>query len=89
MTAQRGDIYKHNGREYTLIALSSNLPFDPRNFALEPHTRSTACYSDIAKQQRELIKQLKSDPNVLDNCDISSFIKDTYFTKPKLFDYVY
>lgn len=209
MTAQRGDIYKHNGKEYTLIALSSSLPFDPKNYALEPHTRSTACYrgywctyaiedeilhleelyifnrdgnyptlngvdiseeeytealvirnrvkrtelipkyaghrvykninlpvsytgkmllgkdfirdyyihlgfqrywaykhlielvfedgilvetndySDVAKQQRELLKQLESNPNFLDNCDTSSFIKDAYFTKPKLFDYVY
>ena len=36
-----------------------------------------------------LLKQLESNPHFLDNCGTSSFIKDTYFTKPKLFDYVY
>ena len=44
MTAQIGDIYKHHNEEYSIVALSAPLSFDPKNYGLEPHPSSTACY---------------------------------------------
>ncbi len=44
MTAQIGDIYKYQKKEFTIVALSSAMLFDPKNFGLEPHARSTACW---------------------------------------------
>lgn len=44
MTAQIGDIYKYEKKEFTIVALSSAMPFDPKNFGMESHPSSTACY---------------------------------------------
>lgn len=44
MTAQIGDIYKRHNDEYTIVAISAPLSFDPKNYGLEPHPSSTACY---------------------------------------------
>lgn len=44
MTAQIGDIYKYQKKEYTIVALSDANPFDPKDFGLEPHAISTACW---------------------------------------------
>lgn len=44
MTAQIGDIYKFKGKEFKIVALSSAILFDPKNFGLEPHASSTACW---------------------------------------------
>lgn len=44
MTAQIGDLYKHKNEEYSIVALSAPLSFDPRNYGLEPQPRCTACY---------------------------------------------
>ena len=43
MTAQIGDIYRHKQEEYTIVAASAPLSFDPENYGLEPHMISTAC----------------------------------------------
>lgn len=43
MTAQIGDIYKYQKKEFTIVAMSSAMPFDPKNFGMEPHSSSTAC----------------------------------------------
>ena len=44
MTAQIGDIYKHKNEEYSIVALSAPLSFNPKNYGLEPQPSSTACY---------------------------------------------
>ena len=44
MTAQIGDIYKYQKKKFTIVASTSTMPFNPRNFGLEPHTSSTACW---------------------------------------------
>lgn len=44
MTAQIGDIYKHKNKQYTLVALSGKLPFNPKDFGMEPQMSSTACW---------------------------------------------
>lgn len=44
MTAQRGDIYRYQKKEYNIVALSSAILFDPKNFGLEAHASSTACW---------------------------------------------
>lgn len=44
MTAQIGDIYKYQKKEFTVVALSSVLLFDPKNYGMEPHASSTACW---------------------------------------------
>ena len=44
MSAQIGDIYKYQGKEYTVVALSSSIMFDPKDFGLEPHASSSACW---------------------------------------------
>ena len=37
MTAQIGDIYKYKKKEFTVVALSSVMLFDPKNYGMEPH----------------------------------------------------
>ena len=44
MTAQIGDIYKYQNKEYDMVALSVPIPFHPKNYGLEPHASCTACY---------------------------------------------
>lgn len=44
MTAQIGDIYKYKQKDYRIVALSAGMPFDPKNYGLESHSRSTDCY---------------------------------------------
>lgn len=44
MTAQIGDIYKYQKKEFTVVALSSVMLFDPKNYGMEPHASSTACW---------------------------------------------
>lgn len=44
MTAQIGDIYKYKRKEFSIVALSNAIQFDPKEYGLEPHARSTACW---------------------------------------------
>ena len=44
MTAQIGDTYQYQKKEFTIVALSSAMLFDPKDFGLEPHASSTACW---------------------------------------------
>lgn len=59
MTAQISDKYKYQKKEYTIVALSSAIHFDPKNWGLEPHTSSTACYRgywcEYAVEDEELL----------------------------------
>jgi len=44
MTAQIGDIYKWNSEKYTIVAMTAELPFDPRDFGMEPFGRCSCCW---------------------------------------------
>ena len=44
MTAQIGDIYKYGEKTYTIVAVSDAFPFNPKDYGLEAHPSSTACY---------------------------------------------
>lgn len=44
MTAQIGDIYKYKEKNYTIVALSSPMLFEPQQYGLVPHSSSTACW---------------------------------------------
>ena len=59
MTAQISDKYKYQKKEYTIVALSSAISFDPKNWGLEPHASSTACYRgywcEYAVEDEELL----------------------------------
>ena len=44
MTAQIGDIYRYKRKEFSIVALSAPIQFDPKDYDLEPHTSSTACW---------------------------------------------
>lgn len=44
MTAQIQDCYKHKRKKYDLVALSKDIGFDPRDYGMEPHMSSTACW---------------------------------------------
>lgn len=48
MTAQIGDIYKYQKKEFTIVALSSAMLFDPKNYGLEPHASFSLDYVDKA-----------------------------------------
>lgn len=43
MTAQIGDIYKLNDKEYEVVALSKPMLFNPKKYGLEPHMLHTGC----------------------------------------------
>lgn len=59
MTAQIGDIYKYQNKEYSIVALSAKNPFHPKMYGMEPHPSSTACYRgywcEYAIQDDELV----------------------------------
>lgn len=44
MTAQIEDKYLFGDKEYTAVALSDPVGFDPRDYGLKPHFAATACY---------------------------------------------
>lgn len=44
MTAQIGDIYKYRKNKFTIVALSNAIQFNPKDYGLEPHASSTACW---------------------------------------------
>ena len=44
MTAQIGDIYRYQSKEYDMVALSAPIPFHPKNYGLIPHESCTACH---------------------------------------------
>ena len=44
MTAQIGDIYKYKKKEYTVVALYYVKLNDTKNYGMEPHASSTACW---------------------------------------------
>lgn len=44
MTAQIGDHYFWNKKEYTVVALSAPMNFKPQNYGLEPQSCCTACW---------------------------------------------
>lgn len=52
MTAQIGDIYKYKKKEFTVVALSSVMLFDPKNYGMEPHASSTACWRGYCVNMR-------------------------------------
>lgn len=44
MTAQIEDFYKRKNKKYSLVAISNNIEFDPRDYGLTPEPRCTACW---------------------------------------------
>ena len=44
MTAQIGDIYKYHKKEYSIVALSAPKLFSPKDYGLETHPSTTACW---------------------------------------------
>lgn len=44
MTAQIGDIYKFEGKAYSIVALESEIKFKPSDYGLIPEARCSACW---------------------------------------------
>ena len=44
MTAQIPDKYKYMRKNYSIVAMSDPIGFDPADYGLEPHMSSTACW---------------------------------------------
>lgn len=44
MTAQIGDRFKFEGTEYSIVAISKPLGFDPTEYGITPESVSTACW---------------------------------------------
>lgn len=44
MTAQIPDTYTYDGKEYNIVAMSSHIGFNPKDYGLEPQASSTACW---------------------------------------------
>ena len=44
MTAQIPDTYRYENKVYDIVAMTNPLGFDPKNYGLEPHSSSTACW---------------------------------------------
>ena len=45
MTAQIGDSYSYKGGDYTIVAMSEPLRFDPRFYGFKPESATTACWN--------------------------------------------
>lgn len=44
MTAQRGDIYKHQKREYSIVRMSPGTKFNPTKYGITPGSICTDCW---------------------------------------------
>lgn len=44
MTAQIGDIYKYEGKQYSIVAMSAPIGFKPQDYGLNPQSCCTACW---------------------------------------------
>lgn len=44
MTAQIGDIYKYESKEYSIVAMSAPIEFKPQDYGLNPQAACTACW---------------------------------------------
>lgn len=44
MTVQKGDIYKYENKEYSIVAMSVPIKFRPQDYGLNPQSRCTACW---------------------------------------------
>lgn len=44
MTAQMSDYFKIDNKDYAIVALSVTLQFNPKDYGLQPHVSSTACW---------------------------------------------
>lgn len=44
MTAQIPDTYTYDGKKYDIVAMNNPIGFDPKDYGLEPHSSSTACW---------------------------------------------
>ncbi len=44
MTAQIGDRFKFEGKEYSIVAISTPLEFDPLKYGITPEAACTACW---------------------------------------------
>lgn len=45
MSAQIGDEFKFDGNDYTIVAKSAPIMFNPRDYGITPKSRCTACWS--------------------------------------------
>ena len=45
MTGQVGDIYRYFGEDYTIVAISNPIEFDPAQYGIIPEAANTACWA--------------------------------------------
>ena len=45
MTTQVSNIVRHRRHKYSIVACSNAIGFRPEGYGLNPHSRSTACWS--------------------------------------------
>lgn len=45
MTAQMGDRFKFDGKDYTIVALSERIRFNPKDYGIMPEAVCTACWN--------------------------------------------
>ena len=44
MTGQIPDTYRYQGEDYSVIAMTTPIDFDPRDFGFKPEAPNTACW---------------------------------------------
>lgn len=44
MTTQIGDRFRHKGYNYSIVAVSNPIQFNPLDYGIKPHECYTACY---------------------------------------------
>ena len=72
MTAQIGDSFKFDGQDYTIVALSEYIRFDPREYGITPEAACTACWAGYW-----CAYNIKEDGIYLEDLYINS--KDDYY----------
>lgn len=48
MTAQVPDTYSYKGKKYSIIAMSEEIDFNPKDFGIDPQHTCTACWNGFA-----------------------------------------
>lgn len=72
MTAQIGDIYKFKGDTYNIVALESEVQFNPKDYGLIPEARCSACWNGYWCEY-----QITGNKLILENLYINT--KDQYY----------
>ena len=93
MTAQVPDTYLYEGKEYSIVAMSKRINFNPLKYGIDPQWTCTACWTGYSvdysvEDSKLLLKRLWISKSASGYPDVNG-IKVKKLEKSGIFSYVY